>query len=118
MPEVLLPATPVAISKEVLFRYRLVAHVLARVLLGVPHGDAVLEITGDDVEHVELSSGRVRTVSARTLYRWLAAYDRQNLAGLESAEKAQRPTTALSPELLVFLRTEKGVAPFRLLGRS
>ena len=107
MPEVLLPATPVAISKEVLFRYRLVAHVLARVLLGVPHGDAVLEITGDDVEHVELSSGRVRTVSARTLYRWLAAYDRQNLAGLESAEKAQRPTTALSPELLVFLRTEK-----------
>jgi len=107
MSEIPLPATPDAISTEVLFRYRLVAHVLARVLLGVPHGDAVLEITGDEVEHVELSSGRIRTVSARTLYRWLAAYDRQNLAGLEPGEKAQRPSAALSPELLVFLRTEK-----------
>lgn len=111
MPEVDLPPAPVELSTELLFRYRLVAHVLARVLFGVVRADAVAEITGDAIEHVELRSGRVRTVSARTLYRWLAAYDARGLAGLEP-EKVQRRTSALSPELVAFLRTEKLADPY------
>lgn len=107
MSEILLPATPVEVSAEVLFRYRLVAHVLARVLFGVARADAIAEITGDEVEHVEICSpGRMRTVSDRTLYRWLAAYGERGLAGLEP-EKVQRPSTALSPKLVAFLRAEK-----------
>lgn len=111
MPEIDLPPTPVEVSTEVLFRYRLVAHVLARVMFGVVRADAIAEITGDEIEHVELGSGRVRTVSGRTLYRWLAAYDERGLAGLEP-EKVKRRTSALSPELVAFLQAEKLSDPY------
>lgn len=105
MTEVELPAIPVAVSAEALFRYRLVAHVLARIAFGVLRADAVREVAGEDEEHVELDSGRVRMVSERTVYRWLAAYASRGVLGLEPAESTRAPS--LPQRLLDFLRAEK-----------
>jgi transposase InsO family protein len=105
MSEVELPATPVAISAEALFRYRIVAHVLARVACGVARADAIREVADEEEEHVELGSGRVRVVSVRTVYRWLAAHAKCGVAGLEPCPSSRE--TTLAPRLLDFLRSEK-----------
>lgn len=109
MTHVELPKTPAAISAEALFRYRVVAHVLARVALGIPRADAVREITGDAEEHLELDSGRVRVVSGRTAYRWLAAYSKRGLAGLEPVASSRE--TQIAQALLDFLYAEKTADP-------
>jgi transposase InsO family protein len=105
MTDIELPKTPAAISTEALFRYRIVAHVLARVAIGVPRADAVREITGDAEEHLEVRSGRVRTVSARTAYRWLAAYAKGGVVGLEPSASSRE--MEIAQELLDFLYAEK-----------
>jgi transposase InsO family protein len=101
------PATPVAASAEALFRYRVVAQVLARVALGVLRADAVCEVVDDEL--VDVRCGRLRSTSRRTVYRWLAAYEREGLAGLEPRPRAR--ASKIPNALVDFLRDEKGRDP-------
>lgn len=107
MVDIELPKTPITLSTEALFRYQVVAFVLTRVALGRPRPLAIEEAV--DTTHFT-ETGDVRTVSRRTLYRWLAAYDREGFAGLEPALRLVAPT-ALSEEFVEFLRREKTTDP-------
>ena len=62
----------VAPSPEALFRYRLVAEVVARIARGERRAEAIGAVAA--YAHPDLS-GRLRTVSTRTLYRWLARFE-------------------------------------------
>lgn len=93
------------ISDEALFRYQLVAEIRAYLVARRPLAEAitiVLRLTHRDL------LGRDRRLSARTLYRWLRAFER---GGLEALEPELRPhvadSTILAPALLDFLRLEK-----------
>lgn len=100
------PSTP---SHEALFRFRVVSQVLAEVTRGQPRGWAIETIASR--AHTELD-GSERKVSARTLYRWVGAYERGGLAGLEQAPRKRVETSAVLSETLVsFLREEKQTDP-------
>jgi transposase InsO family protein len=103
MTEIELPKVPAEISAEALFRHRIVAAVLALQLLGNNRASAV-SITVQCVHVTE--TGAVRSVSARTLYRWIASYAKGGIAALEPEARKVR-TTALSDSLVAFLRKEK-----------
>src|SRR5690606_11463376 len=61
--------------------------------------------------HTELD-GSARKISARTLYRWVAAYERAGLSALEPAERKRVATSVVLSETLVsFLRREKDLDP-------
>jgi putative transposase len=107
MTEVDLLPVPEALSAEALFRYCVVAFVLARVALGHSRAEAVTAAV--DEPHL-MVTGVIRAVSRRSLYRWLAAFKQGGVAGLEPAPR-MRSATALSPEFLDLLRIEKTTDP-------
>ena len=93
-------------SKEALFRYQVVSQVRSRMLTGTSKRDAVAQTCA--APHASLDGGR-RRVTPRTLYRWLAAFDRLGAGGLEpAARRRKKPSPqALPPRFLDFLQTEK-----------
>jgi len=97
------------ISPQALFRYQAVCAVQVRLLAGMGLSQAVREVAGQRFPDWR---NQVRSVSERSLYRWLDAYEREGLQGLEPQP---RPRTAeslvLLPKLLDFLRTEKQADP-------
>lgn len=96
-------------SAEALFRFRVVSEVLTRVTRGEAHSRAVRLVASRT--HGRLD-GSERAVSARTLYRWLAAYERGGFSALEPAERRRVETSAaLSERLVAFLREEKATDP-------
>ena len=99
------------VSAEALFRFRVVSEVLTEAMRGQERGFGWAVKTVASRSHTELD-GTPRQVSARTLYRWVAAYERGGLAALTPA-KRQRVTTStvLSETLVSFLREEKGLDP-------
>lgn len=100
------PGVPTA---EALFRFRVVSEVLAEVMTGQPRGWAIKVVASR--AHTELDGGE-RRLSARTLYRWVGAYERGGLAALEQVPRKRVETSAVLPETLVsFLREEKGTDP-------
>lgn len=104
--EVELPKVPITISAEALFRYGLVAHVLARVALGEVRALVIVETTG--MTHQAPGTGRARTVAGRTLYRWLAAFSGAGIDALEPKKRSRTDASVvLSPKLLAFLQAEK-----------
>lgn len=110
MTEVELPKTPVAISTEALFRYGLVAQVLARVALGEVRALVIVEAA--EVTYVAPGSGRTRAVGGRTLYRWLAAFARAGIAALEPQKRIRTDASVVLPaKLLAFLQAEKAKDP-------
>ncbi len=98
-----LPRVPATLSAEALFRYCVVAFVLARVTLGHSRAEAIAQAI--DEPHLTVSGG-VRAVSRRSLYRWLAAFESGGVAALEPAQR-ERSATALSAKFLELLRTQK-----------
>ena len=88
-------------SKEALFRYRVVAAVLARVAAGWVRAEAVREAAAQ--LHLGVD-GALRQVS---VYRWLLAWDRGGMVGLESHSRRRTQTSEVLPEaLLEFLAAE------------
>jgi putative transposase len=93
------------LDAEVCFRYRVVAAVRALELGGTRRQAAVRAVASS--EHVD-EDGQVRRVSERTLYRWLAAYDKQGLVGLVRQKRATLSgSKVLAPQLLDFLSAER-----------
>lgn len=107
MVEIELPKTPITLSTEALFRYQIVAFVLARVAVGQTRPLAIEEAV--ETTHFT-ETGEARSVSRRTLYRWLAAYDHDGFVGLEP-ELRQIAPTALPEKFVEFLRNEKTTDP-------
>lgn len=93
------------VSAETLFRFRVVSEVLTEVQRGQRRARAIVLVASR--AHAALD-GSPREVSRRTLYRWLAAYERSGLAALEPAQRQRVEASAVLPETLVaFLREEK-----------
>ena len=103
------PTVPSAISTESLFRYRVVADVLARVMMGTAQAVAVQEAA--ETAHVyflEVGIARPKRLSQRTIYRWVRAFKRGGFAALERRQCVRKPgAKAIEPELLAFLKDEK-----------
>jgi len=93
------------VSTEALFRFRVVSELLVEMTRGQRRARAVALVASR--AHAALD-GSLREVSPRTLYRWLAAYERSGLAALEPAQRQRVEASAVLPEpLLGFLREEK-----------
>ena len=96
-------------SAEGLFRFRVVSEALTEVTRGRTRCQAVDLVASRS--HACLGGGE-RKVSTRTLYRWLAAYERGGFGALEPAERRRVETSAaLSEALVAFLREEKTTDP-------
>lgn len=107
MVEIELPKVPQEISAEALFRHRTVAAVLGLVALGHRRPDAIMLV----VESVHVTvTGQVRSISPRTLYRWLADYEKGGIAALEPEQRVLK-SKALPDELVAFLRAQKTQDP-------
>ncbi len=90
-------------NPEALFRHTLVSQVLNRVYRGEARFDAIEAVAGQ--RHVDFD-GKDRPVSARTLYRWLAAYEQGGSDALAPRERSGGPMV-LSEALLGFFKAEK-----------
>jgi len=96
-------------SPEALFRYRLVSEVAARVLRGHDRAGVVRDLAA--LVHHDLT-GKLRRVSERTLYRWLARTREQGYAGLLPARRRRLDRSAvLADDFLNFLVAHKTKDP-------
>ncbi|MDP6540689.1 MAG: hypothetical protein QF410_14195 [Planctomycetota bacterium] len=94
-------------SPVALFRYSVLAQVMALELAEVPRGRATRCVAARD--HL-LPDGRLRRVQLRTIQRWLAAYEAggRELATLEPKSRKRTTTSVALPESLVlFMKEEK-----------
>lgn len=98
------PAT--LLSFEALFRFRVVSQVLVAQLGGRKREAAVRLVAAREHDTLE---GGTRTVSRRTLYRWLSRYEEAGgIGGLEPRTRSRITTSKALPEALVaFLRETK-----------
>ena len=101
------PAPP---SPEALFRYTVLSQVIARELGGEPRAKAITAVAAQS--HPTLQ-GSLRQISARSLYRWLAAFETSGFKAL--ARKARTPlgsSRVLDPGLLAFCEDQKRDDPY------
>lgn len=107
--EICSPPVPVTLSSEALYRFQVVSAVKAQ-LLG---GAKLAQVVGALVQcpPVPLIAGKVRRLSARSVYRWYKGYQQSGIAALQSTGRRvpQRISRVLPEPLLDFFRTEKGV---------
>lgn len=93
-------------TDEALFRFRVISDVLSRELRGELRADAVPAVAG--LEHPTFD-GRPHQVSARTVYRWLNAYEMGGVAGLDPKSRRRTTTSVVLPAaLLAFVGAQKG----------
>ena len=90
-------------NPEALFRHTLISQVLNRMYRGEVRPEAIETVAGQ--RHVDFD-GKERPVSARTLYRWLAAYEQGGSEALAPSERSGGPM-ALSENLLDYFKAEK-----------
>jgi len=92
-------------SNEVLFRYLILSKVLAREQQGETRSVA----TGAIAENKQTDpAGSLRSVSQRTLYRWLNTFERYGFNGLvPKARQRCMNSLVISQELLDFFRQQK-----------
>jgi putative transposase len=105
---------------EAAFRFLLVSRVRAETGAGRPVSETVRRVAAET--HVDFAGAR-RRVGARTLFRWLAAWDEKGLAGLaRKPRKGTEGSTVLPEELLRFAKQEKEDDPQasvpELIGRA
>jgi transposase InsO family protein len=101
--------TQFRLSPTALFRYQVVSAVEARLLSGWGLAQAVREICQLTLQDL---SGNHRPVSERSVYRWLKAYRRHGIEGLDLPRRPKiTDSTVLSKALLEFLRVEKARDP-------
>ncbi len=98
-------------SDQTLFRYQIVSQVLTRIRGGENQAPAVRVVAA--MAHHFDPSECPKKVSTRSIYRWLGAYRRLGLEGLEPVpvDDSSAPSTVLSPALLRFMREEKTKDP-------
>lgn len=94
------PATP-----EALFRFMVVAQIVARMRGGQARADAIRDVT----RHAHMTlEGQPRLVSPRTAYRWLRRFQDDGLDALEPvSRKRVEDSVVLSPQLLKFLADQR-----------
>ena len=92
---------------ESLFRYSLLSQVLNHEHRGLARPEAIAEVSAQ--RHIDLA-GKARTVSARTLYRWLSAFERGGPDALVPVPRQGR-SLVLSEDLLAFFRDQKQADP-------
>ena len=92
-------------SPDALFRYRVLSELRAEELRGRTRSSAVRLVAA----RLHLGpDGSPRRVSERTLYRWLAAFEADDLRSLEPASRPRIETSVVLPERLVaFLGEQK-----------
>jgi putative transposase len=96
-------------SAEALFRYKLVSVVQAAVARGQKLGAAVAETASRT--HSDLL-GNSRQVSQRSLYRWLAAFERRGVVALQPAARPlTQQSVVLAASFVDFLVREKNQDP-------
>jgi putative transposase len=92
-------------SPKALFRFTVLSEALALELGGISRGRA-LEISA--ARERERPDGKLRSVSRRSLERWLRAFEQCGLLGLEDESRKRTETSVvLPPELIEFLGTER-----------
>ncbi len=103
-PRRLIPASP-----EALFRFQIVSAVLAAIAREEPQPEAVAMVASQS--HLTLSGGLMPT-SARSIYRWLAAYRERGMAGLEpTARERCEGSVVLAANFLDFIADQKEKDP-------
>lgn len=103
------PHAPRPASPEALFRYMVVAQIVARMRGGEARACSIREVIRRP--HLTLD-GHPRLVSQRTAYRWLAAFEERGLAALEPAGRKRTPDSVSLPrDLLGFVRSERALDP-------
>ena len=99
----------VRLDAESLFRFEVVSMVRILQTQGMTRSKAVTETAGS--LH-RCNDGGLRQVSKRSVYRWLAAFERDHIAGLQNM---QRPAVATSkvlpPALAGFIEAQKNEDP-------
>lgn len=105
-----IPTPVVPPSPEALFRYTVLSQVIARELGGEPRAKAITAVAAQSHPTLE---GTLRQVSARSLYRWLAAFEPLGFEGL--VRKARTPlcdSLVLDPGLLAFCEQQRRDDPY------
>jgi len=101
------PAHPLRPDPESLFRYSLVSQVLNHEHRGLVRPEAIEKVAAQ--RHIDLE-GKDRTVSTRTLYRWLSAFEQGGPDALVAVPRQGGPRV-LSQDLLDFFRDQKQADP-------
>lgn len=96
---------PHVVSAEALFRYSVVSLVLAMRARGISSSDSIRQAAREPHRHFD---GALRRVSERTIRRWVRAFERTGLSGLEPASRSRADASVvLSADLLDFVRVQK-----------
>ena len=97
-------------SNDALFRYQVLSQVLVREQNGQPRSQAIATVAAG--EHIT-ADGKLRKVSQRSIYRWLAAYESQGFAGLLPAARAHIEDSIVLPRPLIdFFKNQKTADPW------
>ena len=94
--------------EDALFRYQILSQVLVRKHQGLTNPDAIEAVANSP--HATLA-GLTRTVSKRSIYRWLANYKKNDFAGLLPSPRKSVEPSALSLDLLNFFKEQKEADP-------
>ena len=93
-------------SLEALFRYRVISHVAALEHQGWQRSDAVRQVV-DPLHYTD--EGQAKRVSERSLWRWLAAFEKGGVDAQETKKRSKiQSSRVLSQDLLDFLESERG----------
>ncbi|GEM_PF-3591970 len=100
------PNDRLELSSDAMWRYLVVGRVLAREAGGQVRAEAVAEVAAQF--HERLDGRRAARRSRATIYRWIAAYERDGAQGLRSTERTRCEGSRVLPaDLLAFVRAEK-----------
>jgi transposase InsO family protein len=92
-------------SEEALYRFRVVSDVLARELRGQRRQEAISSVSS---EPPLVLSGAAQRSGPRTIYRWLAAFEKDQIAGLERCPRSRtKSSVVLSERLLEYVAAQK-----------
>ena len=100
---------PVNLSPEALLRHQVMSEVSGRVLGGQKTRKAVEEVK--QLPHYN-PDGSIRELSERTVFRWLKAFRKEGVAGLEPKKREKiAGSNVLSDEMLRFTKAQKQLDP-------
>ncbi len=100
-------------SPEALFRYQVVSLVQSKLVGGAELVGAVEEAA--ELEHPLLTGAGTRKVSARSIYRWLEAFNDQGIAGLENrARQAGGEISSVLPTRFIQFAVKEKLADPRV----
>lgn len=97
-------------SDDALFRYQVLSQVLVREQNGQPRSEAIAAVAA--VEHIT-ADRKLRKVSQRSIYRWLAAFESQGFTGLLPAARPHIEDSLVLPAPLIdFFKNQKSEDPW------